>query len=140
MMDLDASKKVLEPYWGVYNQLEDQTERNLAKAYYNTPTSFGKKSLVARYPEIPNIVKKVNSMRIELRENNPIIDMYIVKYHDGEPRTDTAAVWRQSNAFRQQQLISTETKQEGSAPYSTLAVSKLWDRYKITDAYRVIYD
>ena len=140
MMDLDASKKVLEPYWGVYNQLEDQTERNLAKAYYNTPTSFGKKSLVARYPEIPNIVKKVNNMRIELRENNPIIDMYIVKYHDGTPRTDTAAVWQQSNAFRQQQLISTETKQEGSAPYSTLAVSKLWDRYKITDAYRVIYD
>ena len=140
MMDLDTSKKVLEPYWGVYNRLEDQTERNLAKAYYNTQSSFGKKSLVARYPEISNIINKVEAMRIELRENNPNIDMYIVKYHNGTPRTDTAAVWQQSNALRQQQLISTETKQESGAPYSTLAVSKLWDRYKITDAYRVIYD
>ena len=91
MVELDAAKQVLEPYWNIHQKIfTNPTDRAKASMYMSALTPREKAILTAKDPSMKHIAARIKKERQAMRLANPSIDWYLTKYHGARPITTQA--------------------------------------------------
>ena len=129
MVELEASKDTLTPYWNVHETtFTNINDRYKASKYLQTNSPHMKAMLRQTDPDIDRIAKRIEQERLRLRHDNPEIDWYLTKYHGARPVTEQAKV---------RESLWVQTQQNS---YITGSVrTPHFSGYKATAAGRVIH-
>ena len=93
MVELEASKDALSPYWNIHETtFTNINDRYKASKYLKANTPHMKSMLRQTDPDIDRIAKRIEQERVRMRQNNPDIDWYLTKYHGARPITEQAKV------------------------------------------------
>ena len=132
MVELDAAKQILEPYWNIHQKIfTNPTDRYKASQYMSALTPRQKSILTQNDPSMKYIAARIKKERQAMRLANPNIDWYLTKYHGARPVTEQAQqreqVWmmqqrnsRTTNAVRTLDHEGFRTTPAGRVVHSTL--------------------
>ena len=90
LMELDASKRMLDPYWNIHKTLFKGEDVHKATRLLGATSDNAKKLMMIEDPSLKVIQTRIEQGRLKMRQDRPELDWELVKWHSGRPRTDYA--------------------------------------------------
>jgi len=117
LMELDGSKKMLDPYWNIHKTLFKGEELHKATRYLGATSEHQKALMIIEDPSLKLIQAKIEQGRLRMRINNPEYDWELVKWHGGRPKTSYARAmedaWESKTAYARRTGIVNTPDPEG---------------------------